>query len=335
MRFQHARLWMNIATTAFSAQISRLQQHQHRFAFAFKQTLAKEGNSRQPLWLNPLVGASIATGLYGGLYNYMGVNSSYRQDRLAELRKEALRAIKANRMRELKELLQEARRLGDVELKDMMGRSLLSVAGSLGKLQPFKAILDAGADPHSRDKHGLSVLEHAVWKNQEFVVEHLLSVCRISPNDAPDVFGLYSLHKASGYGNCQVIWLLLNHGAEINQRTGDVTAPPSYEAKTKNETPLSIASRLGFHGAMRALLEHPGCQVNIQDNQGDTCLHHACRKGDWRAVEILMNNGAEVNIRNKKGETCADAAKSGALKMAVATRVARLYPTKLLAWMDV
>jgi hypothetical protein len=232
-------------------------------------------------------------------------------------------------------LLLEAKQLGDVELRDTMGRSLLSAAGGMGKLQPFKAILEAGADPSSRDKHGLSVLKHSSWKNQEFVVAHLLTVCRVSANEGPDVFGLYSIHKASGYGNCEVLRLLLAHGADVNQRTGDVTAPPSYEAKSKNETALAIASRLGFHAAMRVLLGQPGCDVNVQDNLGDTGLHHACRKGDWRAVEILLNNGADVGLQNHKGETPEDGASSRQLRLAVLTRAARLYPTQLLAWMDV
>jgi len=335
MRSHHGRRWLQATQTAWASRLRLFRRPSGAFRHVIQATVTKVNAQSSSRWLNPLLGVSIATGLYGGLYSYTGFNSTYRQDRLAQIRTAAIVAIRGNHLRELKDLLLEAQQLGDVELRNNMGRSLLSVAGSMGKLQPFKAILDAGADPTSRDKHGLSVLKHSSWKNQEFVVAHLLKACRVDPNEAPDVFGLYSLHKASGYGNCQVLQLLLTHGANVNQRTGDITAPPSYEAKTKNETALAIAARLGFHAAMRVLLAHPDCDVNVQDNLGDTGLHHACRKGDWRAVEILMNNGADVGLRNQKGETPDMGASNGRLRLAVQTRVARLYPTRALAWMDV
>eukprot|EP00045_Choanoeca_perplexa_P005937 m.49900 g.49900 ORF g.49900 m.49900 type:complete len:336 (+) comp13375_c0_seq2:1308-2315(+) len=335
MRPRHGLQWLQATKSAFSARLNCFHRPVAAFRHSIQVVVTKTASQPSSQWLSPLLGVSIATGLYGGLYSYTGFNSTYRQDRLMELRAAAITAIRGNRLRELKDLLLEAQQLGDVELRDNMGRSLLSVAGAQGKLQPFKAILEAGADPTSRDKHGLSVLKHSAWKNQEFVVAHLLTVCRVDPNEDPDVFGLYSLHKASGYGNCQVLQLLLKHGANVNQRTGDITAPPSYEAKTKNETALAIASRLGFHSAMRVLLNHPGCDINVQDNLGDTCLHHACRKGDWRAVEILLNHGARLDLQNHKGETPDQAASNRKLRLAVQTQAARLYPTRLLAWLDV
>ncbi|MEM3549213.1 MAG: ankyrin repeat domain-containing protein [Thermofilum sp.] len=46
-----------------------------------------------------------------------------------------------------------------------------------------------------------------------------------------------------------------------------------------------------------------GYDPNLQDWDGDTALHYACREGDIEMVELLLRHGADPDIENNDGET--------------------------------
>jgi len=46
-----------------------------------------------------------------------------------------------------------------------------------------------------------------------------------------------------------------------------------------------------------------GYDPNLQDWDGDTALHYACREGDIEMVELLLRHGADPDIENNEGET--------------------------------
>ncbi|EGD76814.1 hypothetical protein PTSG_08162 [Salpingoeca rosetta] len=255
---------------------------------------------------------------------------------LERIRVAATAALRGNRLQDFKELVREAKHLsgGDVELRDSIGRSLSMLAAGLGKLQALKFLLREGADARAVDQHGLTLLEHASWKDQVFVVQYLLHDVKMHPDQSCDMFGLYPLHKAAGYGNANVLQQLLDAGADVNQPTAESTAPPSYEAGSKLETALAIASRLGYHDAMRTLLSTEGCRVNQADRHGDTPLHHALRKGDWRATELLVSAGADPSLCNGEQKTGLAVASSLPLALAVRTRLIRLFPTRVVQFLD-
>lgn len=241
--------------------------------------------------------------------------------------------MRRSSMPALRRVMVRAAALGDVELRDELDRSLAAVAASKGKLEPLRFLVNQGADPSAVDKHGISVLAYAAWKGQTVIVEYLLKSCGLAPEGAPDVFGLYPMHKAAGYGQAAVLRLLLAAGADVNLPTAEVTAPPSYEAKSKIETALAIATRLGFHNAMRVLLEQPRVRVDQEDRHGDTALHWAARRGDWRGVQILTSAGADSSVKNRAGQSPVDVAPRW-LRAALATGLIRLYPSKAMAWLD-
>eukprot|EP01147_Barroeca_monosierra_P004059 gene4059-6478_t len=276
---------------------------------------------------------SFTTFVSGSLYKYMGLDTSHRRIYLEELRVKATTAIRKNKQRELKSIMEEAAWIGDVELRDSLGRTLLMLAASGGKLPLLKCIIEFGADIKACDMNGMSVLEHASWKNQVFVVQHLLQDRGVSPDCNADIFGMFPLHKAAGYGHDAVVDTLLQAGADINQVTEDCTAPESYEAHSKRETALAIASRLGYYDVMRRLVAHPKCHLNKQDRNGDTALHHAMRKRDWRATEILVNAGASRSIKNLENKTCLDVA-SPTLAAAVRAQLIRLFPSRLVSYLE-
>ncbi len=46
-----------------------------------------------------------------------------------------------------------------------------------------------------------------------------------------------------------------------------------------------------------------GYDPNLQDADGETALHYACREGDIEMVELLLRHGADPDIENNEGET--------------------------------
>ena len=262
-----------------------------------------------------------------------GLGGPSREERRRKLKQEADDAIRKSNMAALRRVIKRAVEVGDVELRDELDRSIAAVAASKGKLEPLRFLISQGADPSAVDKHGISVLAYAAWKGQSVVVEYLLKECGLAPEGCADVFGLHPMHKAAGYGQAGVLRLLLAAGADVNLPTAEVTAPPSYEAKSKLETALAIAARLGFHSAMRVLLSQPRVRVDQQDRHGDTPLHWAARKGDWRGVQILISAGADSSVQNRAGKTPVEEAPSG-LRVAMVTGTVRLYPSKFMAWLD-
>jgi ankyrin repeat protein len=77
-----------------------------------------------------------------------------------------------------------------------------------------------------------------------------------------------------------------------HDRTGAGAAPHS----------LLAAAKGGQTEVIRALLDQ-SAPIDATDADGDTALHHACRRGSAAAVRVLLERGAATEARNGHGET--------------------------------
>jgi len=66
--------------------------------------------------------------------------------------------------------------------------------------------------------------------------------------------------------------------------------------------PLIVATRLGQLDSVKYLLEH-GAQVNLQDSDGKTALHHAAYGGHSNVMKELLDSKADMIARNEDGYT--------------------------------
>ena len=100
-----------------------------------------------------------------------------------------------------------------------------------------------------------------------------------------------ALRKASKAGHIEIVELLLNKGADVNDPNDD------------GRTALIWAS-LREHPEIEAmLLKQPGIDVDMKRNNGDTDLMVASRNGHTKVVKMLLENRADVNAKNNDGET--------------------------------
>lgn len=105
------------------------------------------------------------------------------------------------------------------------------------------------------------------------------------PADEPGVGS--PLYFAAQRGQLEVVVLLLESGAEVNQTT-------------RFGSPLQIAAR-GNHAEVVALLLEAGADPNLPGGEEDKApLHDAAERGSLAAAQLLLEQGADVNQRSKK-----------------------------------
>ena len=109
-------------------------------------------------------------------------------------------------------------------------------------------------------------------------------------------FDYNSISAATYLGHLEVVKMLLENGADINEKSG------------KSEfTPLHMAAIVGNDQMTEFLLQN-GADVNARNNLNSTALELASSNGYFEVVEILLNNGAETDIINGNNWTALEKA---------------------------
>jgi ankyrin repeat protein len=107
---------------------------------------------------------------------------------------------------------------------------------------------------------------------------------------ARDTLEWTKLHSAAFYGKCELIVLLLDHGADINAKAKD------------GSTPLHLATKHSQSAAMKLLFARGG-NLAAKDQEGNTPLHLAAELFTIDMLKVLVDMGAMVNARNHESWT--------------------------------
>ena len=130
------------------------------------------------------------------------------------------------------------------------------------------------------------------------------------------------MHIAARRGHADILTLLLEHGADVDERDGGFT--PLHRASWKGKveagqclldrgadinaqdkysnSPLRDAAVFGHVEFARMLLNR-GARIDVQDADLQTPLHNAVDRGHIQVVRLLLEHGADVNARDKSGNT--------------------------------
>jgi len=177
------------------------------------------------------------------------------------------------------------------------GRTALMAAAKHGDSRLVRKLLAKGADVSIANANGGTALMFCAT-NADLGIAKVLLEHRSSVN-AQARNGWTAIMIASAKGNHQLVQLLLEHGADANIE--DVYG----------WTPLIRAAYEGRRKAVAALLEWTSININAQDEQGATALHHAAAKGYEQIVGLLVGRGADTTIKDKSDTTAAMAAEVG------------------------
>src|SRR6266852_743961 len=133
----------------------------------------------------------------------------------------------------------------------------------------------------------------AALAGEHFQTADLLYHNHAHPHVQAD-YGSFPMHSAANFERFDVVWKLIEYGADIDARDDD------------GWTPLSWASR-GHHfkdGSVLRLLLECGADVNARaTDDGFTSLHRASKNGELEIVRLLLKHGADVEVVNNDDKT--------------------------------
>lgn len=101
--------------------------------------------------------------------------------------------------------------------------------------------------------------------------------------------GYNPLHVAVIYGHTDIVKMLIKYGADVNSLT-----------TSEQYTALHLAVQNKMSNIIDILLKSEKCDLNKQDNFGNSVLHYACSIGDANIINKLLKHGADIGIINKK-----------------------------------
>jgi ankyrin repeat protein len=196
----------------------------------------------------------------------------------------------------------------DVNARTRRGMSPLSIAAThASNVAVIKLLLERGADAQAPGPAGVSgALMMSARANDTASCKLLIEKGAVAK--AKDLRGFTALINAAGYGNTQLVKLLLDHGADVNAQS-----EPSL-AKVKNGdlgigslTPLLLEVNARSAETVRLLL-NAGADVNVRDVRGMTPLMLAVATDhpDDKIVRILLAKSPAMDARSKVGETALD-----------------------------
>lgn len=152
-------------------------------------------------------------------------------------------------------------------------RSLFSAAASYGNVDAMRRLLAAGADPAITDDQGRSVMFSASHASSPEPLRFLLEL-----GFSPDGCLRSALYWPAN------VRLLLEHGADVNERDKDGRTPLHYVRKPEVCRDLLAA----------------GADVHARDNRGRTPLFYV---QGAEVAELLLAAGADVNAHDNEGCT--------------------------------
>ncbi|VVC33012.1 VPS9 domain,Ankyrin repeat-containing domain,Ankyrin repeat [Cinara cedri] len=101
--------------------------------------------------------------------------------------------------------------------------------------------------------------------------------------------GYTPLHVAVNSGKIDIVKMLIEYGADVNLVT-----------TSEQRTALHLAVQNKLSEIVDILLDSKKCDINKQDNCGNSELHYACSVGDANIISKLLKHGADFGLINKQ-----------------------------------
>ncbi len=103
----------------------------------------------------------------------------------------------------------------------------------------------------------------------------------------------FLLHIACKNGNTEVVKLLLEHGANVNQQNEN------------GQTPLRTACIYANSDVVQILLKHGAdiASINFEHSENLALLCDACKNGNTEVVKLLLEHEADFNIKDSFNST--------------------------------
>ncbi|MCI4394681.1 hypothetical protein PGIGA_G00171470 [Pangasianodon gigas] len=169
-----------------------------------------------------------------------------------------------------------------LDIQNDLGQTALHMAVIVGRSECVCALLRAGASVELQERGGNTALHLAVCELHAKCVRELTSSRRTLPQhlNIYNYAGVSALHMAVQKGRCDIISMLLEAGADVNQMD-----------QGSGRSPLHWAVECQSCSVVELLLRR-GASVDQRSYSGHTPLYCALYRPDARLRELLRSAGA-------------------------------------------
>ena len=182
----------------------------------------------------------------------------------------------------------------NINVQGTNGRTALMLAAKEGRLDIVQKLLARGAEVDIKNENGGTSLMFAVLSADLPTVQVLIN--RGADVNVTAKFDWTALMVAAAKGYTDIAQELLDNGADVNSR--DVYS----------WTPLIRASFAGYTPTVETLLNHENIDIDAQDENFATALHHAATNGHYDVAMTLIHYDAKKEIYDSFGYTPFDRA---------------------------
>ena len=185
---------------------------------------------------------------------------------------------------------------------------LLFQAAKAGDMETAYNLLEAGARPdgYTDTDYGSittgTSLHAAAYNGHYQMAEYLIDYD--ADLHARDKYGYTALHIASYQGQIGCAQMLINKGISINDM--DFTVDPNesvWEEFFDEASGKPFWSHKVSDESVWDYNEIDPADLHPAPRQGYTSLHRAAMNGQWKAVEMLLQNGADLRATDNLGRT--------------------------------
>eukprot|EP00644_Phytophthora_capsici_P006721 jgi/Phyca11/103817/e_gw1.8.623.1 len=237
----------------------------------------------------------------------------------ADLRVEFLKAVKRGDVEEMAQLLQryqqprpvsredENEEIGNEELINIRGMwesTPLISATQYAHCEAALWLLSQGADPHASNEKAVTALLLASLEGLTPVVVQLLETVKTKPdppvidkqigvvyNSAADVnVRLSPLLAASMNGHVDIVRLLLDYGAHVNQQVMTTVGSEVLTTLDGGSTALLLGSRYGHTAVVDLLLKREADYTLLDGTTDTSALLSACEHGHEECALLLLES---------------------------------------------
>ena len=181
-------------------------------------------------------------------------------------------------------------------------QTILHVACKKGDLSIVKKVLEAGADPNSRDQSTFTPLMLAVQYADDVKAADIIAIlcefeCDLNMQISHFSRSVTALHLACELGKENCVETLVAKGADPNVQDNEGVTP--------------LMSTLQCHGSdtdmnLLSILLSLDWKPDIKDNIGRTALHYLAKCDDIRIPLMLISAGCDVTAVDNYGLTFSD-----------------------------
>ena len=179
-----------------------------------------------------------------------------------------------------------------VDFHSSNGSTPLHLASQNGHMDVAVLLVDKGAQLNLPTRDGSTPLHVASEVGQEKIVDFLIN--KKAQVDAKNLLGDTPLMRAVLGGHRNIVQLLIS--SENNRANANI-------ADNNGLTPLMLACTMNRLDIAELLITKGGADVQQQDKNCMTCLHHACKNGFTRLCQLLLECRASPLLPDTNGRT--------------------------------